>query len=593
MKSLDALSSCARNSSGAGKDSINLWAVRRWAIRSGVSRAVFLSAYRSSLQLSIARLVQALYRERLCSARVSRSSLGIGLALGRPTSLWVPIVPKPFVRLDVRAWPCCYRPDRSPVHWGGTFLRELAAVLRHSPVAGRFTELSRDFQNSLSNLVLNRLLAGRRGVMRHALEPAYQGHHYYPFPGLRTGLSVDQVVSCSHLNAGVVAIPLVEVSALTFRSPVFSGARECFEAWAGKRLHSTHPVIPVHPWQLEISPVLSAIVSARGARVSKGHVNCLPLASQRTLRVQATSYDLKLSVDAALTSEHRLLFRLNCENAPVVSALVQRLILSNAESRDLDIQADVASLSFADPRLAPHLSAIVRAPVRTGKDESAVPAIELWTGREIALSLLRSSSPQEVRRFFRRYCQIVMRGPVRFLLQFGLAFEPHLQNSIIVFRERKPHRLMIRDLDGTVMDRGRVEALLVRYGLRLAADTWEHMPTSGVGEDRLIHSLFFGHLAVAVDFLSEKLPVSQPELMHILSEEWVNLRETIRVKGAATRFDSLCGHLAKGKLMLVARLERSHQMRFVRLPKHAAFLRLQGSMSPSGVSRIDRRLHQT
>jgi siderophore synthetase component len=136
------------------------------------------------------------------------------------------------------------------------------------------------------------------------------------------------------------------------------------------------------------------------------------------------------------------------------------------------------------------------------------------------------------------------------------------------------------------MDRGRVEALLARYRLKLAADTWDHMPASSVGENRLIHSLFFGHLAVAVDFLSEKFAVSQPELMHILSEEWANLREAVRrVKGAATRFDSLCEHLAKGKLMLVARLERSHQMRFVRLPKHAAFLRLQGLMPSSGVSR--------
>jgi hypothetical protein len=107
------------------------------------------------------------------------------------------------------------------------------------------------------------------------------------------------------------------------------------------------------------------------------------------------------------------------------------------------------------------------------------------------------------------------------------------------------------------------------------------MPASSVGEDRLIHSLFFGHLAVAVDFLSEKFAVSQPELVNILSEEWVNLREAVRrVKGADTRFDSLCGHLAKGKLMLVARLERSHQMRFVRLPNHAAFLRFQGLMPP-------------
>ena len=38
-------------------------------------------------------------------------------------------------------------------------------------------------------------------------------------------------------------------------------------------------------------------------------------------RILATGYDVKLPVDATLTGEHRLLYRLNRENAPLVSAL--------------------------------------------------------------------------------------------------------------------------------------------------------------------------------------------------------------------------------------------------------------------------------
>jgi siderophore synthetase component len=554
-------------------DPIHLNAVRRWAIRDGITRSKFLESYRRSYCLSVSRLVQALYREHLCEMRiVEHASLGTCMTLGSPASLLVPIVPLPFVRMEVRVWPPCYRQRGTPLRWSGTFLRELRGLLKHPAMSLHQEELSFDFKNSLSNLTLNFLLGSRPQVARHALEPAYQGHHYYPFPGLRVGPSIDHVVACSHLNTRNVSLSLLEVSVLDFRSTMFSNARDCFAAWSGVQVKESEHAIPVHPWQIEISPVVAGLISARGARLLGRKLACMPLASQRTLRVRRTGYDIKLSVDAALTSEHRLLYRLNCKNAPVVSALVETLLRSEGTELALDIQADIASLSFGDSRLAPHLSAIVRAPIRLGSHrEHALPAIELWTGRELAKDFLRGSKPTGVTRFFRDYCQVLMRGPFCFLMRYGLAFEPHLQNSVIVFRGRKPARLILRDLDGTLMERKRVLPLLKEFNLQLADDTWDHMPSPEVGESRWVHSVMFGHLGVVIDFLVLHCGARQDELLRALVEVWRRLPETPNLKGVKKRMGIIAEQMEKGKSMLMGRLERSSRMRFVELPIHPIF----------------------
>jgi len=330
--------------------------------------------------------------------------------------------------------------------------------------------------------------------------------------------------------------------------------------------------IPVHPWQLTISPVAAALLAASAARATNRTLRCKPLCSQRTLRVQSTGYDIKLAVDASITSEHRLLYRLNCENAPAVSALVTRLIASRAPaSIAMDIQPDVASLSFADPRFSAHLAAIVRPPIRVGAAERALPAIDLWTGRETAAALLSGADADDVNAFFERYCATLLTGPVAFLFHFGLAFEPHLQNSVIVFRGREPVRLIIRDLDGTIMDPTRVPQLLAQLDLTLAADTWEHMPSAEIGEHRLVHSLFFGHIVEVVDFLTQRCGAARDELMSILGRQWARLPAIMDVRGANERFSVLCEHLERGKSMLVGRLAKSTKMTFVDLPRDAPF----------------------
>lgn len=551
---------------------ISLATVYGWARSESIDRPRFLATYRDAFRLSVARLAQALYREQSCTA-VVRDDLAPGLCvvLGKGESLIVPVVPKPFVRFGVEAWPPCYRADGRAIRWSGPFLRALDEILEHSAVAVRRDRLRADFNNSLASLILSRLLAIHPPDSDGAPEPAWQGHHYYPFPGLRLGPSLEDVLACSNLSSEPVPVPLLEVSAVAFRSVVFRTAGECFEAWAGCRTASASLVIPLHPWQAHISPVVRALVEAGGARFTGETLACRPLASQRTFRVVGTAFDIKLAVDASLTSEHRLLFRLNRENAPAISALIARLLATRARGLPIEVQRDVATVAFADERVASHLAAIIRAPVPRRAGETVIPAIELWTGRQRAGELLQSTERKAVERFFRSYCRALWTGPLHFLALFGIAFEPHLQNTLIVLRGNDPVRLVLRDLDGTILDHSRVAGILEEAGAQLAPDTWDHMPGFDEGEGRFMHALFFGHLAEVVDFLVRTSSADVSAWLDVMREEWARTTRDPELASAAGRIDALCEHFGKGRSMLRTRLERSHATRYTDLPRHEAF----------------------
>jgi len=49
---------------------VNLATVRRWALAQGVAPATFRAAYLDALVIAIARLAQAIHRERLAAATI-------------------------------------------------------------------------------------------------------------------------------------------------------------------------------------------------------------------------------------------------------------------------------------------------------------------------------------------------------------------------------------------------------------------------------------------------------------------------------------------------------------------------------------------
>jgi siderophore synthetase component len=211
---------------------------------------------------------------------------------------------------------------------------------------------------------------------------------------------------------------------------------------------------------------------------------------------------------------------LNRENATAFSSLAGILLRESGEST-LDFQYDVASIAHSDPLIGMHLAAIIRTPVRARAAEIVVPALNLWCGPRQARTILQLRGPQDAYDFFRAYCRVLMRGMVDFYARWGMAFEPHLQNVYVALRDGMPARMILRDLDSTILDPVRIRPVARDNGIRLGPGTWQHMPNTG--GRRLAHAMMYGHLGQVMSYLERAAQADQGRLNAAVEETWDEL----------------------------------------------------------------------
>ena len=504
---------------------VTLRAVRQWARERRIGWRRFTAAYEAAFLVAVSRLLQSIFREgHAPHVRLWRSDAGQWfLDLGREPMLRAPMSgPLPFRRLELTGFPWkIVAGRRRLLRSTRAFLNALRPCLEPSELAEHFDRLIADFDNSFANLVLNRLIAQRLGSGAKAVEPVYEGHHYYPFPALRLGPSLRQVVECSNLCREAIDLILVAVRPCLFDSPLYADHRACFRAWAGIQLpRNADVVIPLHPWQLELSPVIRELFKRRWITVLNRHLEAIPLASQRTCRILRSGFDIKLPMAVTLTGEDRLLYPLNRENATAFSSLA-RIILRESGESTLDFQYDVASIAHADPFIGMHLAMIIRAPVRPRAAEIVVSALNLWCGPQQARTMLELRHREQAYAFFRVYCRVLMRGMVDFYARWGMAFEPHLQNVYVALRDGMPSRMILRDLDSTILDPVRIRPVARANGIRLAPGTWKHMPNTG--GRRLAHAMMYGHLGQVMSYLSQTTQADPARLNAAVEETWDEL----------------------------------------------------------------------
>lgn len=544
---------------------MKLQEVRQWAKIQGVPASEFQRVYHGALIHVISRLLQAMYRESRI-ARLSQDARGRWyLDVGHAPVLRAPASgPLPFGRVEILGNPWVARSGkRRRLRTVPAFLAALQCSLRRSEYSRIFPALRADFENSMANVVLNRLIGRSLGKLAHAIEPAYQGHQYYPFPALRIGPSLSQVLECSHLSHKPVALPLIEIADCRLVSLAFQSYQAWLRSWSGLSAEpGTAALLPLHPWHLRLSPIVRELLARKLAALVPRTLEAIPLASQRTCRVVRTGFDVKLPVDATLTGEHRLLYPLNCENAPVISALAKRL-LAMEECPTTDFQEDLASIFHAQPLLVPHVSAIIRSPVASEPGESVVPAINLWAGPRHAEKLLQTADGARVEKFFNLYCRVLMTGPVRYCSHWGMAFEPHLQNVYVVMREGLPSRIVLRDLDATILDARRIRPALRDLGVELARDTWQAMPAFEIGAKRLVQAMLFGHLGEVMWRLNKTTGIEMDKLVSIVDDTWSDLAARAPSAPIRRSVERLRGWSDAVKATLRTRLTRSTAMEFV------------------------------
>jgi siderophore synthetase component len=484
-------------------------------------------ACEAAFVVAVSRLLQSIFREgHAPHAALWQSDTGQWyLDLGRDPMLRAPVSgPLPFRRLELTGFPWKIVAGRRRLLRGTrAFLNALRPALETSELARHFDRLIADCNNSFANLVLNRLIAQRLDARARAIEPVYEGHHYYPFPALRLGPSLSQVVACSNLSREAIDLPLVSARPCLFDSTAYADHRACFRSWAGIPLpRNADVVIPLHPWQLEVSPVIRELLKRRWIAILDRRLEAIPLASQRTCRIERSGFDVKLPIAVTLTGEERLLYPLNRANATAFSSLARILSRAGGENT-LDFQCDVASIAHADPFIGTHLAAIVRAPVRARAGEIVVPALNLWCGPRQARALLDLRCPEQAYAFFHVYCRVLMRGVVDFYARCGMGFEPHLQNVYVALREGMPSRMILRDLDSTILDPRRIRPVAAASRIRLAPGTWKHMPDFANGGRRLAHAMMYGHLGEVMSYLARATHADLARLSAAVEDTWGEL----------------------------------------------------------------------
>jgi siderophore synthetase component len=514
-----------RTECGSHQRDITLRGVRRWAVEHGIGSPRFNRACEAAFLVAVSRLLQGIFREgHAPHAELWQGAAGQWfLDLGRKPKLRAPVSgPLPFRRLELTGFPWAIVAGRRRVlRKSRAFLDALRPCLKPSQLSRYFDRLIADFDSSFANLALNRLIAQRLDAGAQAIEPVYEGHHYYPFPALRLGPSLRQVVECSNLNQKAINLTLVAAHPSLFDSAAYANQRACFRAWAGIPFpRNADAVIPLHPWQLELSPIVRELLKRKWITILDQRVAAIPLASQRTCRILQTGFDVKLPAAVTLTGEDRLLYPLNRANAVPFSSLARILLRASGE-RTLDFQYDVASIAHADPLIGMHLAAIIRAPVKPRVGEVVAGALNLWCGPRQARTLLDLRSRESAYAFFRAYCRVLMRGVVDFYARWGMAFEPHLQNVYVAIRDGMPSRMVLRDLDSTILDPLRIRPIARENGIRLTRGTWQHMPTTG--GRRLAHSMMYGHLGQVMSYLAESANADPADLNNAVEETWDEL----------------------------------------------------------------------
>ena len=250
---------------------------------------------------------------------------------------------------------------------------------------------------------------------------------------------------------------------------------------------------------------------------------------------------------------------MNALNAPVVSTLA-RALLGLHDADTMHFQYDVATVIHDDPYIGHHLAAIIRSPL-PNLEGHVVPALNLWSGPNLARTMFRLDDQPGVYELFRKYCHVLVKGPVEFYVRWGMAFEPHQQNTLIRIQDNEPTGIILRDLDGTILDKVRVQLSLQELGLRLPVEDWDVMPSFATGGRRLVHALHFAHLAPVMAYLIANAGAEPSILADCVEDVWSEIMATYSgesrklVLGLRTQTESV-------KNILTMRLDRTMEMRF-------------------------------
>jgi hypothetical protein len=132
----------------------------------------------------------------------------------------------------------------------------------------------------------------------------------------------------------------------------------------------------------------------------------------------------------------------------------------------------------------------------------------------------------------------------------------------VALRDGSPSRIILRDLDSTILDPIRIRPVVRSNRIRLAPATWRCMPPFEVGGRRLAHAMMYGHLGEVMSYLARTARADPARLTADVEDTWSELIGAAS-PSARKRVSDVYEKTNEVSAVLRRRLTRSTQLVFV------------------------------
>ncbi|WP_168172321.1 MULTISPECIES: IucA/IucC family siderophore biosynthesis protein [unclassified Pseudonocardia] len=388
------------------------------------------------------------------------------------------------------------------------------AVLAAAGAAERALVLADEIADSTARTA--RYLAGSRDDWdrRSSEQSLLRGHPFHPTPKSAVGFSDDDLLAYApELGAGFRLDHVAVDPALVADHRVADGD------WGLEPAGDGWPVLPVHPWQARW-----LAVHPRGAELlADGRLRALgprgpqvrPTSSVRTVAAPGAPSTWKLPLGVRITHFVRTNPAEHVRRALAAGALVTAVdparehpgfeILVETGARGIDPRiggadlADGLTVLFRDP---PHPDAAVLAGLLEDGPDGQAPALA---------GLVRAAGG-DTEDWVRRHLSIAILPLLRIFDRYGIGFEAHVQNSLLVTRDGRPELFQVRDMEGTHVARDGAAGATLETGSPLLydrAEAWQ----------RLRYHVITNHLAHLLATLARAGTPTEAQLWAVASAE--------------------------------------------------------------------------
>ncbi|MBK2357106.1 rhizoferrin biosynthesis protein FslA [Francisella hispaniensis] len=398
------------------------------------------------------------------------------------------------------------------------------------------------------------------------------GHKYHPGSKTKIGLSkfenilyspefeneVNIIFGAIHKN--IAHIEIIDNRIDNYQDWMITNYPEQYKIWNheldNRGLDSNnYLMIPIHPWQAEhILPIKHKclIDCQQLIIINDCKYTTKPSMSFRTM-LPMTNKDktlmphIKLPVAIHATSVTRTVSPESVKTGPRISKILLEILAKEQHiAENMDILVDIAGIHTTkacrkdDIR---QLAAIFRANPEASlqPDEMACPLASLFvkTPENQALicdilEILDYDQPNQILAYFRKYTQITLTACLDLYLLYGIALEAHQQNTLVIFKQNIPQRLLIRDLGGMRLHLPSFEA----SGFHLPKDTFSLTFTNSqtITRRKFIHACLQSNIGELILQLNNHYKIAEENFWTIVKDEIHQRFEYLKPRISADKY---------------------------------------------------------